>query len=260
MVAILILLGWARRPLGVISTRTGIGKGGSCISSMSELRARDAGGLIYQGGLMSSSKRIKILCVDDHPLVRDGITYAIQKQNDMELVAEAGNGLEAIAAYREYRPDVTVMDLRMPDMNGIEATRVIREEFPNARIVILTTYSGDVQALRALKVGAVGYVLKGMIRSDLINTIRAVHAGQRCIPDEISTGIAEHFSVDALSIREIEILQHVAAGCSNKVAADLLGISEDTVKGHMKTILAKLQAKDRTHAVMIATKRGFLDK
>ena len=209
---------------------------------------------------MSGSRRIRILCVDDHPLVRDGIAYAIQKQNDMELVGQAGNGLEAIAAYREHLPDVTLMDLRMPEMNGIEATRLIREEFPNARIVILTTYSGDVQALRALKVGAVGYVLKGMIRSDLTNTIRAVHAGQRRIPEEISSGISEHFSADALSVRETEILRHVAAGCSNKRAADLLGISEDTVKGHMKTILAKLQAKDRTHAVMIATKRGFLDQ
>jgi DNA-binding NarL/FixJ family response regulator len=208
---------------------------------------------------MSASKRIRILCVDDHPLVRDGITFAVQKQKDMELVAEAGNGVEAIAAYREHLPDVTLMDLRMPEMNGIEATRAIREEFPNARIVILTTYSGDVQALRALKVGAVGYVLKGMIRTDLINTIRSVHAGQRRIPTEISSGISEHFSADALSSKEIEILRHVATGCSNKIVADHLNISEDTVKGHMKTILAKLQAKDRTHAVMIATKRGFLE-
>ena len=209
---------------------------------------------------MSGSRRIRILCVDDHPLVRDGIAFAIEKQTDMELVGQAGNGLEAIAAYRELLPDVTLMDLRMPEMNGIEATRLIREEFPGARIVILTTYSGDVQALRALKVGALGYVLKGMIRSDLMNTIRAVHAGQRRIPEEISSGISEHFSGDALSMRESEILRHVAAGCSNKAAADLLGISEDTVKGHMKTILAKLQANDRTHAVMIATRRGFLDK
>jgi DNA-binding NarL/FixJ family response regulator len=147
-----------------------------------------------------------------------------------------------------------------PEMNGIEAIRVIREECPNAKIVILTTYSGDVQASRALKAGAVGYVLKGMLRTDLINTIRAVHAGQRRIPDEISSEIAEHYSVDDLSTREIEILRHVASGCSNKIVADKLGISEDTVKGHMKSVLAKLQAKDRTHAVMIAMKRGFLDK
>jgi DNA-binding NarL/FixJ family response regulator len=205
------------------------------------------------------AKRIRILCVDDHPLVRDGITFAVQKQADMEVVAEADDGASAIAAYREFRPDVTLMDLRMPGMNGIEATRVIREEFPNARIVILTTYSGDVQALRALKIGAVGYVLKGMIRTDLINTIRAVHSGQRRIPQEITSRINENFAEDALSIREIEVLGHVAAGCSNKIVADHMKISEDTVKGHMKSILAKLQAKDRTHAVMLATKRGFLD-
>ena len=211
------------------------------------------------GGTTTVSKRIRILCVDDHPLVRDGITFAIQNQPDMELVAEAANGLEALTAYRQHLPDVTLMDLRMPEMNGIEATRAIREEFPNARIVMLTTYSGDVQALRSLKVGAVGYVLKAMIRADLINTIRSVHAGHRRIPSEITSDIAGHFSADALSAREIEVLRHVAAGCSNKVVADHLNISEDTVKGHMKTILAKLQANDRTHAVMIATKRGFLE-
>jgi DNA-binding NarL/FixJ family response regulator len=208
---------------------------------------------------MSASRRIRILCVDDHPLVRDGITFAVQRQTDMELVAEADNGADAIKAYREHLPDVTLMDLRMPGMNGIEATRAIREEFPDARIVILTTYSGDVQALRALKVGAVGYVLKGMIRTDLINTIRSVHAGQRRIPAEITSRINEHFPADALSLKEIEVLRHVAAGCSNKIAADHMNISEDTVKGYMKSILAKLQAKDRTHAVMLATKRGFLD-
>lgn len=208
---------------------------------------------------MFASRRIRILCVDDHPLVRDGISFAIQKQNDMEVVAEAANGAEAIAAYREYQPDVTLMDLRMPEMNGIEATRAIREEFPKARIVILTTYSGDVQALSALNVGAVGYVLKGMLRSDLIDTIRAVDAGQKRLPTQISAEIADHFPGDALSAREVAVLRKVAGGCSNKLAADQLNISEDTVKGHMKTILAKLQARDRTHAVVIATKRGFLD-
>jgi DNA-binding NarL/FixJ family response regulator len=142
----------------------------------------------------------------------------------MEIVAEAANGVEALAAFRQHRPDVTLMDLQMPEMNGIEAIRTIREEFPNAKIVILTTYSGDVQASRALKVGAVGYVLKGMLRTDLINTIRAVHAGQRRIPDEISSEIAEHYSVDDLSTREVEILRHVASGCSNKIVADNLGI------------------------------------
>jgi DNA-binding NarL/FixJ family response regulator len=208
---------------------------------------------------MAISDRIRVLCVDDHPLVRDGIAFALQQHSDMELVAEANNGIDAVAAFRQYRPDVTLMDLRMPQMNGIEATTAIRDEFPNARIVILTTYSGDIQASRAIKVGAMGYLLKGMLRTELIHTIRRVHSGQRHIPVQIATEIAEHFVADALSEREIEVLRCVATGCSNKVIADKLFITEDTVKGHMKNILAKLQANDRTHAVMIAIKRGFLD-
>ena len=208
---------------------------------------------------MASANKIKVLCVDDHPLVRDGIAFALQQQSDMELVAEAKNGAEAIVAFRQYRPDVTLMDLQMPQMNGIDATAAIRSEFPNARIVILTTYSGDIQASKALKLGAVGYLLKGMLRTELVDTIRLVHAGHRRIPPEIASGIAEHVSADALSEREIEVLRVVATGCSNKIVADRLFISEDTVKGHMKNILAKLQANDRTHAVMIALKRGFLE-
>ena len=208
---------------------------------------------------MTASNRIKVLCVDDHPLVRDGIAFALQQQDDMELVAEATNGLEAIAAFRQHRPDVTLMDLQMPQMNGIDALAAIRGEFPSARIVMLTTYSGDVQVSRALSLGAVGYLLKGTLRSELIDTIRAVHAGLRRIPAELANDLAEHYSADALSPREIEVLRIVAAGCSNKIVADRLFISEDTVKGHMKSILAKLQANDRTHAVMIAVKRGFLD-
>jgi len=208
---------------------------------------------------MATSNRIRVLCVDDHPLVRDGIAFALQQQTDMELVAQATNGIEGVAAFRQYRPDVTLMDLQMPQMNGIEATAAIRGEFPQARIVILTTYSGDIQATRALKLGAVGYLLKGMLRTELIDTIRSVHAGHRRIPPEIANDIAEHFSADELSAREIEVLRVVAAGCSNKIVADKLFISEDTVKGHMKSVLAKLQANDRTHAVMIAMKRGFLD-
>jgi DNA-binding NarL/FixJ family response regulator len=208
---------------------------------------------------MAVSERIKVLCVDDHPLVRDGIAFALQQQTDMVLVAEATNGVEAIAAFRQHRPDVTLMDLQMPQMNGIDALAGIRKEFPNARIVMLTTYSGDVQVSRALSLGAVGYLLKGTLRTELIDTIRSVHAGHRRIPAEIATDLAEHYSADALSGREIEVLRIVAAGCSNKIVADRLFISEDTVKGHMKSILAKLQANDRTHAVMIAIKRGFLD-
>jgi DNA-binding NarL/FixJ family response regulator len=208
--------------------------------------------------VMAVAERIKVLCVDDHPLIRDGIAFALQQQCNMELVAEAKNGLDAIAAYRKHRPDVTLMDLQMPQMNGIDATAAIRREFPNARIVILTTYSGDIQASRALKQGAVGYLLKGMLRTELIDTILRVHAGQRRIPAEILSEIAEHFSADTLSEREIEVLRSVSGGCSNKAVAERLLISEDTVKGHMKSILAKLQANDRTHAVMIAIKRGFL--
>ena len=208
---------------------------------------------------MSSAETIRILCVDDHPLVRDGIAYAIQKQNDMTLVAEASNGVEALARYREHVPNITLMDLRMPEMDGVTAITSIRAEFPSARIIVLTTYRGDIQASRALRAGAVGYVLKSMMRTELMNTIRAVHAGQRQIPQQISSDISQHFAVDALSAREIEILKLVAAGYSNKLAADKLAISEDTVKSHMKNILAKLQANDRTHAVMIAMKRGFIE-
>jgi len=206
-----------------------------------------------------ATERIKVLCVDDHPIVRDGIAFALQQQPDMVLVAEATNGLEAVVAFRQHRPDVTLMDLQMPQMNGIDALAAIRKDFPHARIVMLTTYSGDVQVSRALSLGAVGYLLKGMLRSELIDTIRAVHAGHRRIPTAIATDLAEHYSADALSVREIEVLRIVATGCSNKIVADRLFISEDTVKGHMKSILAKLQANDRTHAVMIAIKRGFLD-
>lgn len=208
---------------------------------------------------MAVSDRIKILCVDDHPLVRDGIASVLQQDNDLELVAEAKNGLDAVVAFRQHRPDVTLMDLRMPLMNGIDATIAIREEFPNARIVILTTYSGDVQASRAIKVGAFGYILKGMLRNELIHTIRRVHCGQRHIPPQIAREIAEHVVADALTDREIEVLRCVAASSANKVIAKQLSITEDTVKGHMKNILAKLKANDRTHAVMIAMKRGYFD-
>jgi DNA-binding NarL/FixJ family response regulator len=208
---------------------------------------------------MTSNGRIRVLCVDDHSVVRDGIEFALQQQADMEYVAGAKNGVEGLEAFRKYRPDVTLMDLQMPQMNGIDATAAIRTEFPHARIVILTTYSGDIQASRALKNGAVGYLLKGMLRTDLIDTIRCVHAGQRRISPQIAAEIAEHFTADALSAREIEVLRIVAAGHSNKIVADRLFISQDTVKGHMKSVFAKLQANDRTHAVMIAMKRGFLD-
>jgi DNA-binding NarL/FixJ family response regulator len=208
---------------------------------------------------MSGIPPIRILTVDDHPLLREGIAAVIEGQPDMTLAAEATNGREAIESFRNHRPDVVLMDLRMPDMNGIEAIRAIRTEFPAARIVVLTTYAGDVQALGALKAGASGYLLKSMLRKDLLDTIRTVHAGKRRIPPEIATQIAEHAADDALTEREIDVLRRVGSGNSNKQIAAQLAISEGTVKAHMKNILPKLGARDRTHAVMIAVKRGIMD-
>jgi DNA-binding NarL/FixJ family response regulator len=205
------------------------------------------------------SSVIRILTVDDHPLLRDGIAAVFEAQEDMTLVGQASNGREGIESFRNLRPDVTLMDLRMPDMSGIEAIAAIRAEFPDARIIVLTTYAGDAQAAAALKAGASGYLLKNMVRKELIETIRAVHAGKRRVPPEIATGIAEHFADDALTEREIQILKRVAAGKSNKLIAAELDISEGTVKTHMKSILPKLDASDRTHAVTIALKRGILD-
>ena len=191
--------------------------------------------------------------------MRDGIAFALQSQKDMELVGQAADGEEALRLYRELRPDITLMDLQMPGMNGIGTIEAVRSEFPKARIIVLTTYSGDVQAARALKAGALGYLLKSMLRTDLINTIRIVHGGGRRVPPEIASELAEHMCADTLSPREVEVLRSVAAGHSNKIVADDLAISEDTVKGHMKSILSKLGASDRTHAVLIAIKRGFLE-
>jgi DNA-binding NarL/FixJ family response regulator len=205
------------------------------------------------------SRVIRILTVDDHQLLREGIAAVLEGHEDMSLVGQAGNGREAIESFRSLRPDVTLMDLRMPDMSGIEAISAIRSEFPNARIIVLTTYAGDVQAAAALKAGASGYLLKSLVRKELIETIRAVHAGKRRVPAEIATEIAEHVADDALTEREIEVLRRVAAGKSNKLIAAELNICEGTVKTHMKSILAKLDASDRTHAVMIALKRGILD-
>jgi DNA-binding NarL/FixJ family response regulator len=205
------------------------------------------------------SGAIRILTVDDHQLLREGIAAVLTGQEDMTLIGQAGNGREAIESFRRLRPDVTLMDLRMPDMSGIEAISAIRGEFPDARIIVLTTYAGDAQAATALKAGAYGYLLKSLVRKELIETIRAVHAGKRRVPAEIATEIAEHVADDALTEREIEVLRRVAAGKSNKLIAAELDISEGTVKTHMKSILPKLDASDRTHAVMIALKRGILD-
>lgn len=209
--------------------------------------------------MASGMSSIRILIVDDHPLIREGVSAVLSGQTDMSLVGEATTGREAIESFRRYLPDVTLMDLRLPDMSGIDAISVIRSEFPAARIVVLTTYAGDAQALTALKAGASGYLLKNMLRKDLLETIRAVHAGKRRIPPEIAADIAEHAAEDSLTAREIEVLRGVAAGKSNKLIAVQLDISESTVKAHMKSILPKLDASDRTHAVMIALKRGILD-
>jgi DNA-binding NarL/FixJ family response regulator len=197
--------------------------------------------------------------VDDHPLLREGIAAVIQGQPDIVVVGEATSGVEAIEEFRERRPDVTLMDLQMPKMHGIQAIEAIREEWPDARIIVLTTYKGDAQALAALRAGASGYLLKSMLRKDLLDTIRAVHAGRKCIPAEIAAEIAEHAGDDFLTDREVQVLTHVAAGGANKHVAAQLFISEETVKAHMKSILAKLGAKDRTHAVTIALKRGIID-
>jgi DNA-binding NarL/FixJ family response regulator len=208
---------------------------------------------------MRDTRAIRILTVDDHQLLREGIAAVLEGQPDMVLIGQAGTGREAIECFRHHRPDVTLMDLRMPDMSGIEAITAIRAEFPNARIIVLTTYGGDVQAAGALKAGASGYLLKNLVRKELLDTIRAVHAGKRRVPPEIATEIAEHVADDALTEREIQVLRRVAGGKSNKVIAAELDISEGTVKTHMKSILPKLAATDRTHAVMIALKRGILD-
>lgn len=202
---------------------------------------------------------IRILCVDDHALVRDGIASLLGSQEDMRVVAEAGTGLEALEEFRKHRPDITLMDLRMPDLNGIDAMIAILNNFPNARFIVLTTYSGDVEIVRALRAGAQAYLLKGHLRKELFETIRNVHDGRRRIPPEIASQIANHTADSSLSIREIDVLQLIAAGNANKLVADKLSISEDTVKGHVKSILSKLDAHDRTHAVTIAMKRGIIE-
>jgi DNA-binding NarL/FixJ family response regulator len=204
-------------------------------------------------------KKIRVLAVDDHPFLREGIAAVLQGEEDLELIAEAPSGPEGIELFRIHRPDVTLMDLQMPGMSGIEAIIAIRSEFPSARFIVLTTYQGDVQALRALKAGAAGYLLKNMLRKELLETIRVVHSGRRRIPPEIAAELADHVTDDALSDREVAVLQRVATGNSNKIIASQLNVSEATVKGHMKSILSKLGANDRTHAVTIAMRRGFLD-
>jgi DNA-binding NarL/FixJ family response regulator len=205
------------------------------------------------------SRPIRVMVVDDHPLLREGIAAVLGGEADLLLVAEAANGRDAIERFREHRPDVTLMDLQMPEMDGVAAMLAIREECSDARILVLTTYGGDAQALRALKAGASGYLLKSAIRKELIEAIRIVHAGQRRIPQQVASEIAAHVTDDALSARELEVLKQVAAGSSNRRVAAALAISEDTVKAHMKNIMSKLGANDRTHAVTIALKRGMIE-
>lgn len=201
---------------------------------------------------------IRILAVDDHPLLRKGIAALLNAEPDMKLVAEASNGAEAVESFRSHRPDVTLMDLQLPGLNGIEAIDRILSEFPDARIVVLTTYTGDVQVLRALRAGARAYILKGHVHRELLETIRTVHAGRKRIPPDIATELAEHAAEDELSPREIEVLKLIAVGKSNKEIGDQLFIGEATVKGHVTNILSKLTANDRAHAVSIGLKRGII--
>jgi len=207
----------------------------------------------------NASDAIRILTVDDHPLLREGVAALVNAESDMKVVAEASNGRQAIEQFRLHRPDVTLMDLQMPSLNGIEAIIGIRSEFSDARIIVLTTYEGDVQALRALKAGARAYVLKGYVHKELLDTIRAVHGGQRRIPPEVATELADHAMDEDLTPREIDVLRLILGGNANKMIADRLSITEETVKSHVTNILAKLGANDRTHAVTIGLKRGIIE-
>jgi len=208
---------------------------------------------------MSSNTLIRILTVDDHPVLRKGIAALVNAEPDMKLIAEASNGQEAVALYRSHRPDITIMDLQMPEMDGTEAILHIQNEFPDARIVVLTTYNGDTQVLKALKAGARAYILKRHVHKELLETIRAVHAGHKRIPPDIAAQLAEHAADDALSPREIDVLRLVGTGNSNKLIADQLSITEATVKSHVASILSKLGANDRAHAVTIGLRRGIIE-
>jgi DNA-binding NarL/FixJ family response regulator len=209
--------------------------------------------------MTKSPHRIRILIVDDHPLLREGIGSLIEKQEDMLIVAEASNGKEALQQFQQHTPDITLMDLRLPGLDGIDVTTAILAEYPDAKIIVLTTFRGDVQILRALKAGARAYLLKDLLRKELLEAIRTVQAGGKRIPPEIAARIAEHASDRNLTPREIEVLQLIATGNPNKVVADKLSVTEDTIKIHVKSILSKLGANDRTHAVTIALKRGIME-
>jgi DNA-binding NarL/FixJ family response regulator len=207
---------------------------------------------------MSNATQIRIFCVDDHPLMREGIAAIIRNEEDMTLIAEASCGREAIQTFGDHRPDITLMDLRLPDISGVDAMVAIRADFPDARIIMLTTFEGDVQIQRALQAGAQGYMLKTMPRKQLVEMIRKVHTGKKQIPVEVAAHLAEHLSDEALSTREVEVLQKIAGGNRNSDIASLLFISEETVKGHVKHIMGKLGASDRTEAVAIGVRRGII--
>jgi DNA-binding NarL/FixJ family response regulator len=208
---------------------------------------------------MKNATKIRILTVDDHHLFREGVAAVIRTQPDMSLVAQASNTQEAIERFREHKPDVTLMDLRVPDIGGINAMITIRSEFPDARIIILTTFTGDVEVQRALEAGARAYALKSMPPADLLEVIRQVHSGKRKIPAEIAAELAEHYSDDALSVREVEVLKHIGEGNRNRDIADRLFICEETVKVHIKHIMQKLDASDRTQAFAIGLRRGIIE-
>jgi DNA-binding NarL/FixJ family response regulator len=207
---------------------------------------------------MTSSAPIRILTVDDHPLFRSGIAALLATQPDMQMVAEGGNGREAIQQFRVHRPDVTLMDLQMPEMTGLEATIAIRTEFPDARVIVLTTYAGDVQVLRALQAGARAYLLKTLVDTELLATIRSVHSGKKALSAEVSYQLAEHATDESLTPAEVSVLRLIAAGNANKQIADQLSVTEDTIKGRVKNILSKLGANDRTHAAIIGIRRGII--
>src|SRR5262245_14970744 len=237
-----------------------LGEGGESVHGVSPTPGgsfRPSAGL--SRGTMSAKSPIRILTVDDHPLLREGIAAILGNETDMVVVAEASNGNEALAQFRTHRPDITLMDIQMPLVSGIQAITEIREHFPNARIIVFTIYSGDARIAKAFKAGASGYLLKSMLRHELVETIRSVHAGRRRVPAEIAVEMAEHCADDALTAREIDILRQATTGDANKAVADHLHISETTVKSHIRSILSKLGARDRTHAVTIALKRGIIE-